>query len=510
MFTKKLKMELPKEIPMPSHILAIDQGTTSSRAIVFNEKLDIIAIAQQEFPQYFPQSGWVEHDPEEIWKSTLDTCRAALKTAGLNAAEIAAIGITNQRETTVVWDSDTGEPVHKAIVWQDRRTSDYCTRLREAGHDPLITGKTGLLLDAYFSGTKVKWLLDNVPGARQKALAGKLRFGTIDTFLLSRLTGGRVHATDATNASRTMLFNIHDNCWDNELLELLDIPASLLPEVKDSSADFGAIEPGLLGAAIPVCGIAGDQQAALVGQACFTPGMIKSTYGTGCFIVLNTGEQAVRSQNRLLTTIGYRINGKTTYALEGSIFVAGAAVQWMRDAMGIIESAADTGRLARQADLNQDVYLVPAFTGLGAPHWDPDARGAIFGITRATGPAELSKAALESVCYQTRDLLEAMRGDWPDMGETVLRVDGGMVASDYTMQFLADILNAPVDRPVVLETTALGAAYLAGLRKGIFPPPEQFADSWQRDKRFIPLLAEQIRVRKYNGWKDAVRRTLSR
>lgn len=495
---------------MASHILAIDQGTTSSRAIVFNDQLEIVAVAQQEFEQFFPQSGWVEHDPEEIWSSTVATCRKALEKAKLPATDIAAIGITNQRETTIIWDKDTGKPIHKAIVWQDRRTSEYCSGLRKAGHDPLITAKTGLLLDSYFSGTKIKWLLDNVEGAREMAESGKLRFGTVDTFLLWQLTGGKVHATDATNASRTMLFNIHDNCWDQELLELLGIPASLLPEVKDSSASFGMTDPALLGAAIPVCGIAGDQQAALVGQACFQPGMIKSTYGTGCFIVLNTGDQAVRSNNRLLTTIGYRINGKTTYALEGSIFVAGAAVQWMRDAMGLIESASETGKLARKADINQDVYLVPAFTGLGAPHWDGEARGAIFGITRATGPAELSKAALESVCYQTRDLLDAMRGDWKNMGETVLRVDGGMVASNYTMQFLADILNAPVDRPVVLETTALGAAYLAGLHIGLFPAPEQFSRSWKRDKRFTPALAEEVRIRKYHGWQDAVRRTLTK
>ncbi len=397
---------------MASHILAIDQGTTSSRAIVFNDRLEIVGVAQQEFQQFFPQSGWVEHDPEEIWSSTLATCTQAMKTAGLTAADITAIGITNQRETTIIWDKETGRPIHKAIVWQDRRTSDLCTSLRQAGHDPMVIAKTGLLLDSYFSGTKIKWLLDHVPGARDMAEAGKLLFGTVDTFLLWRLTGGKVHATDATNASRTMLFNIHENCWDRQLLELLEIPASLLPEVRDSSADFGTADPALFGAAIPIGGIAGDQQAALVGQACFQPGMIKSTYGTGCFIVLNTGEQAVRSKNRLLTTIGYRLAGKTTYALEGSIFVAGAAVQWMRDAMGLIEAASDTGRLARQADINQDVYLVPAFTGLGAPHWDAEARGAIFGLTRATGPAELSKAALESVCYQTRDLLEAMRGDW--------------------------------------------------------------------------------------------------
>lgn len=495
---------------MPSHILAIDQGTTSTRAIVFNERLEIVAVAQQEFQQFFPQSGWVEHDPEEIWTSTLHTCRQALATARLTGHDITALGITNQRETTILWDRESGQPLHRAIVWQDRRTSEYCAELRAAGHDPLVTAKTGLLLDAYFSGTKLKWLLEHVPGAREKAIAGKLCFGTVDSFLLWRLTGGKEHATDATNASRTMLFNIHENCWDKELLALLDIPASLLPEVRDSSADFGSTDPALFGAAIAIGGIAGDQQAALVGQACFQPGMIKSTYGTGCFIVLNTGEQAVVSQNRLLTTIGYRLAGKTTYALEGSIFVAGAAVQWMRDAMGLIESASDTGKLARSADINQDVYLVPAFTGLGAPHWDADARGAIFGLTRATGPAELSKAALEAVCYQTRDLLDAMRGDWDHMNQTVLRVDGGMVASNFTMQFLADILNAPVDRPLVLETTALGAAYLAGLHKSLFPPPQEFAGSWKPDRRFTPALAEDIRALKYNGWKDAVRRTLGR
>jgi len=494
---------------MAKYILAIDQGTTSSRAILFNEQLEIVTVAQQEFEQFFPQSGWVEHDPEEIWSSTLATCKKALEQSQIAPDKIAAIGITNQRETTILWDKTTGKPVYNAIVWQDRRTSDYCAELRKAGHETMVTDKTGLLLDSYFSGTKIRWILDQVPGAREKAEAGELLFGTVDTFLLWHLTGGKEHATDATNASRTMLFNIHDNCWDSDLLSLLNIPPSLLPEVKDCSADFGITDPTLLGATIPIGGIAGDQQAALIGQACFKPGMIKSTYGTGCFIVLNTGDQAVRSSNRLLTTIGYRLNNRTTYALEGSIFVAGAAVQWMRDAMGLIESASETGKLARQADMNQDVYLVPAFTGLGAPHWDADARGAIYGITRATGPAELSKAALESVCYQTRDLLEAMRGDWENMGETVLRVDGGMVASNYTMQFLADILNAPVDRPVISETTALGAAYLAGLFTGIFPPPEQFSNSWKRNKRFSPSLDETIRKRKYSGWQDAIRRTLS-
>jgi glycerol kinase len=495
---------------MASHILAIDQGTTSSRAIIFNSSLEIVTSAQEEFEQFFPQSGWVEHDPEEIWTTTLSTCKKALEKSGLSATDIASIGITNQRETTILWDKKSGKPVHKAIVWQDRRTTAYCAELSSAGHDKMITDKTGLLLDSYFSGTKIKWILDNVEGTRERAEAGELLFGTVDTFLLWHLTNGISHATDATNASRTMLFNIHENCWDKDLLQLLGIPESLLPKVLDCSADFGKTAPEIFGAPIQIGGIAGDQQAALVGQACFKPGMIKSTYGTGCFIVLNTGDQAVRSNNKLLTTIGYRLNGKNTYALEGSIFVAGAAVQWMRDAMGLIESAAETGKLAREADINQDVYLVPAFTGLGAPHWDGDARGAIFGITRATGPAELSKAALESVCYQTRDLLDAMQKDWSNMGETVLRVDGGMVASNYTMQFLADILSAPVDRPKVLETTALGAAYLAGLYVGICPPPEKMGDNWQRDKRFSPDLDEDIRSRKYNGWKDAISRTLTK
>lgn len=494
---------------MSTHVLAIDQGTTSSRAIVFNESLDIVALAQQEFSQFFPQSGWVEHDPDEIWQSTINTCRKALEKAGLTAADIGAIGITNQRETTIIWDRETGKPIYRAIVWQDRRTSEFCTELKKNGHDKIVTDKTGLLIDPYFSGTKIHWILDNVEGAGQQAEAGKLAFGTVDSFLLWHLTGGKVHATDATNAARTMIFNIHDNCWDQELLDLLKIPASLLPEVRDCAAEFGMTSPDILGGQVPVCGIAGDQQAALVGQACFKPGMMKSTYGTGCFAVLNTGTEAVRSHNKLLTTIGYRIDGVTTYALEGSIFVAGAAVQWMRDAMGLIEEASASGELARAADPNQDVYLVPAFTGLGAPHWDADARGAIFGITRSTGPAELSRAALEAVCYQTRDLLEAMHNDWQQENAPVLRVDGGMVASNFTMQFLADILNAPVDRPKILETTAIGAAYLAGLQKNIYPAPEEFAKSWKLDRRFTPKLAEDIRMRKYRGWKDAVRRTLT-
>jgi len=494
---------------MNSHILSIDQGTTSSRAIIFNETFDIVGLAQQEFEQFFPQSGWVEHDPEEIWKSSLQTCRQALSKSGLNSVDIAAIGITNQRETTLLWDRTTGEAVYRAIVWQDRRTAEYCNKLREAGHGELVTAKTGLLIDPYFSATKINWILENVEGAREKAEKGALAFGTVDSFLLWRLTNGRVHATDATNAARTMLFNIHDNCWDKELLELFQIPASLLPGVYDCAAEFGQTDAEMFGTPISVCGIAGDQQAALVGQACFEPGMLKSTYGTGCFAVLNTGSEAVASTSKLLTTIGYRLDGVTTYALEGSIFVAGAAVQWMRDAMGLIETASESGGLARKADPNQDVYLVPAFTGLGAPHWDAEARGAIFGITRGTGRAELSRAALESVCYQTRDLLEAMQNDWRQENAPVLRVDGGMVASNFTMQFLADILNAPVDRPKTLETTAIGAAYLAGFKKGIYPPPAEIAKLWKLDRRFTPELGDAIRERKYLGWQDAVRRTRS-
>lgn len=494
---------------MTAYLLAIDQGTTSSRAIIFDQNLQIVSVAQQEFTQYFPQSGWVEHDPEEIFATSLESCRKAMQQAGLSAADIAAAGITNQRETTIIWDRVTGQPIHRALVWQDRRTSGICDQLRSDNVDAMISSKSGLLLDPYFSATKIKWLLDNVDGARRKAENGELLFGTVDTFLVWRLTAGKVHATDATNASRTMMYNITEQCWDEDLLSLFSIPASMLPEVKDCAADFGRIDEQFLGASIQISGVAGDQQAALIGQACFAPGMVKSTYGTGCFVVLNTGDQLVRSENRLLSTIGYRLDGKVTYALEGSIFVAGAAVQWMRDAMGLIERADETGKLAREADISQDVYLVPAFTGLGAPHWDSEARGAIFGITRATGPAELSRAALESVCYQTKDLLDAMHKDWLGSRQTVLRVDGGMVASDYTMQFLADILDSPVDRPKILETTALGAAYLAGLYKGLFSPPESFGKGWQKDTQFTPSLEEEVRQRKYQGWQDAVRRTLS-
>ena len=487
-------------------VLAIDQGTTSSRAIVFRDDISIAATAQQEFPQHFPASGWVEHEPEDIWTSTIATCREALKKAGATAGQIAAIGITNQRETTLVWDRLTGMAIHRAIVWQDRRTADICAKLKAEGHEPAISAKTGLIIDPYFSGTKVGWILDHVPGARARAERGELLFGTVDCYLLWRLTGARVHATDATNASRTLLFNIHTGQWDDELLRILRVPRSMLPEVKDSSAAFGETTPELFGGSIAIRGIAGDQQAATIGQACFTPGMMKSTYGTGCFALLNTGAEPVASNNKLLTTIAYQLAGKRTYALEGSIFVAGSAVQWLRDGLGIIKQASETGSLADKADAAQDVYLVPAFVGLGAPYWNPNVRGALFGLTRNTGPKELAKAALESVCYQTYDLWAAMRADWPDAGAAspVLRVDGGMTASDWTMQRLADLLEAPVDRPVIQETTALGAAYLAGLGAGVFPEPARFADNWRLERRFKPAMSAETRARKMQGWSKAM------
>ncbi|MGL4240915.1 MAG: glycerol kinase GlpK [Beijerinckiaceae bacterium] len=496
---------------MPArHILAIDQGTTSTRCIVFGPDLGVVAVAQKEFRQHFPASGWVEHDPEEIWATVLATGRAALRKAGLKAKDIAGIGITNQRETTVIWDRATGKPIHNAIVWQDRRTADICAGLKAAGHEKTVSQKTGLLLDPYFSGTKVRWLLDNAKGARSAAEKGRLAFGTIDCFLINRLTGGKVHATDATNASRTLMLDIASGRWDDELLGLLGVPRSVLPDVRDCAADYGAADSEWFGGAIPILGVAGDQQAATIGQACFAPGMMKSTYGTGCFALLNIGSKPVRSKNRLLTTIAYQFGGKRTYALEGSIFIAGAAVQWLRDGLKIIRSAGETGALARKADPTQQVVLVPAFVGLGAPYWDAECRGAVYGLTRGTGPAEMAKAALESVCYQTRDLIEAMRLDWRSAGgvETVLRVDGGMTASDWTMQRLADVLGAPVDRPKVLETTALGAAYLAGWQAGIYGPPEVFARRWKRQKRFAPGADISARDAAYAVWKDAVRRTL--
>ena len=494
---------------MPEYVLAIDQGTTSSRAILFDGDMDAASVAQQEFPQHFPKSGWVEHDPEDLWTTTLATARGAIGEAGAKPDEIAAIGITNQRETTVVWDRKTGKPVYNAIVWQDRRTAQTCADLKAAGFEEDVTKRSGLLLDPYFSGTKAAWILDNIDGARAAADRGALAFGTVDTYLLWRLTGGAVHATDATNASRTMLYNIHDGDWDDSLLEMLRVPRSVLPEVKDSSADFGTTDPGLFGRAIPVLGMAGDQQAATVGQACFEPGMAKSTYGTGCFALMNTGADPVVSKNRLLTTIAYQLDGKPTYALEGSIFVAGAAVQWLRDGLGVIASAQESGGLADGADPQQDVIMVPAFTGMGAPYWEADCRGAIFGLTRATGPAELSLAALESVCFQSRDLLDAMRGDWGSTAQTVLRVDGGMVASDWTMQRLADILDAPVDRPTNLETTAKGAAYLAGLRAGLYPGPDTFAQNWALERRFEPAMDDAVRTRRCDLWRNAVSSTLA-
>ncbi len=494
---------------MTRHILAIDQGTTSTRAIVFDGGMRPVGVGQREFAQIYPQSGWVEHDPEAIWESVLWSVGRALAKAKCGAGDIAALGITNQRETIVIWDKATGRPIHNAIVWQDRRTAPLCGRLKTQGFEPIVAKKTGLLLDPYFSGTKIAWLLDNIEGARGRAEKGELLAGTIDSFLVWRLTGGRVHATDATNASRTLLFDIEKNRWDDELLGMLNVPRAILPTVKDCADDFGVTDPGHLGAAIPILGVAGDQHAATIGQACFEPGMLKSTYGTGCFALLNTGAKLIRSQNRLLTTIAYRLDGKTTFALEGSIFIAGAAVQWLRDGLKVLGKAEQSGEWAAKADPTQNVYLVPAFVGLGAPYWDAEARGAMFGLTRNSGPAEFARAALESVAFQTFDLLQAMKRDMSAETRTVLRVDGGMVASDWTMQCLADVIDAPVDRPKVLETTALGAAWLAGNRSGVWPDASRFAKSWALERRFLPEMAEDERRRKMGGWADAVRRTRS-
>jgi len=494
-----------------AHIVALDQGTTSTRAIVFDARLTPIAMAQQEFPQLFPAPGWVEHDPEDIWNTSVATVREAMAKAGLAAKDVAGIGITNQRETALLWDRASGKPIHNAIVWQDRRTADRCAALRQDGQEASVTGKTGLLLDPYFSATKIAWMLEHVDGARAAAEGGRLVFGTVDTFLLWRLTGGRAHMTDATNAARTLLLDIHTGAWDDALAALFGVPAALLPQVRDCAGDFGTTEPALFGGPIRILGVAGDQQAATIGQGCFRPGMIKSTYGTGCFALLNTGEQAVRSNNRLLSTIAYQLEGKRTYALEAAIFIAGAAVQWLRDGLKLIAAAPETAALAAAADPAEQVYLVPAFVGLGAPYWDSDARGALYGLTRKSGRAEFARAALEAVGYQTRDLIEAMRADWPEAGsaETVLRVDGGMTESEWVMQFLADILAAPVDRPVVMETTALGAAYLAGRAGGIYPDLAGFADMWALDRRFMPRMNSATRERKFAGWRDAVRRTLT-
>ncbi len=492
-----------------TYVMAIDQGTTSSRTILFDGDLKVAAVAQKEFQQHFPAGGWVEHDPEDLWQSVVETAREAMDSADATASDIAAIGITNQRETTLVWDKATGKAVHNAIVWQDRRTADYCAEMVKAGHEETVTAKTGLLFDPYFSSTKLKWILDQADGARDRTAAGDLLFGTVDTWLIWRLTGGAAHVTDATNAARTMLFDIHEGRWSSTMCELLDIPIGILPEVRDCAADFGTTTPDVLGGAIPILGVAGDQQAATVGQACFESGMMKSTYGTGCFALLNTGDTPVRSESRLLTTIGYQLDGKPTYALEGAIFIAGAVVQWLRDGLKLISEASETQAMAQVSDPEQALTLVPAFTGLGAPYWKPDCRGAVFGLVRNSGPNELARAALESVGFQTRDLLEAMQADSPALSGGVLRVDGGMAASDWTMQFLADVTGVPVDRPDVLETTALGAAWLAGMKAGVYPDAATFASSRAFERRFEPDMDAGTRDAKYARWKSAVKATMS-
>jgi glycerol kinase len=494
-------------MPEPAAILAIDQGTTSSRAIVFDAAAKPVSAAQREFAQIYPADGWVEHDPEVIWETTLEVARQAFEAAEGRGCRVAAIGITNQRETTLVWDRHTGKPIYNAIVWQDRRTAPACAALAADGLEAEVRKRTGLLLDPYFSATKIAWLLDHVDGARNRATAGELAFGTVDSFLVHRLTGGRVHATDATNASRTNLFNLHTGAWDEALLEIFRVPAPLLPDMRDCAADYGLTDAACFGRPVPIFGVAGDQQAATIGQCCFEPGAIKGTYGTGAFVVLNTGESIVDSRHRMLATVAYRLDGRTTYGLEGSIFVAGAAVQWLRDGLGVIGHAAETEGLARGLASNGGVYLVPAFTGLGAPHWDPDARGAIFGLTRATGPAELARAALESACYQTRDLLDAMAADGVE--PVSLRVDGGMVANDWFVAFMADVLGITVERPRVIETTALGAAYLAGREAGVYGGREEFAKLWRSDRRIEPQLPATERDALLAGWRKAVGRVLS-
>ncbi|MFC4160307.1 glycerol kinase GlpK [Chitinimonas lacunae] len=491
---------------MPQAILAIDQGTTSSRAMLFDRAGQVLARAQRELTQHYPQDGWVEHDAEQIWQDTLTVCHEALAQYD---GDVAAVGVTNQRETTVIWERASGRPIHHAIVWQDRRTADWCRARHSHDIESWLSQKTGLLLDPYFSATKIAWLLEHIPGARAAAQRGELAFGTIDSWLIWRLTGGRVHATDATNASRTLLYNLSRSDWDNDLLAFFQIPRALLPEIRDCAADYGTTDPALFGRALPIRGVAGDQQAATVGQACFSPGMVKSTYGTGCFMVMNTGEQIVHSKNRLLATLAYRLNGRSTYALEGSIFIAGAAVQWLRDAVKLIGSAAESEQWARAIDSTHGVYLVPAFTGLGAPYWDPRARGAIIGLTRDSGIGEIVRAALESVCYQTRDLLEAMRADGAQL-PAALRIDGGMAGNDWVMQFLADLLATPVERPSITETTALGAAYLAGLGAGLYRDLDELAGLWTRQQRFEPTMPAESRQMLYRGWLEAVGRVRSR
>ncbi|MGQ9427333.1 glycerol kinase GlpK [Gilvimarinus sp. F26214L] len=491
-----------------AYLLAIDQGTTSSRALIFDTESSQLTVAQQEFPQHFPKDGWVEHDPAEIWASVHHTVTEALEKSGLRPADIAGIGITNQRETTLVWDRSTGEPVYNAIVWQDRRTEPFCRDLVEQGYEREVQDRTGLVIDPYFSASKIRWILENVPGTRRKAKAGELAFGTVDSYLLWKLSDGRLHQTDATNASRTALFNIHRQEWDDELLRLFDIPLALMPEVRDCAADFGSSSHHWFGGEIPILAMAGDQQSALVGQACFQEGMAKSTYGTGCFLVVNTGSKVLKSEHKLLSTVAYRLDGKVSYALEGSIFVAGAAIQWLRDALRFIDTARESEGLAAQVAVDHGVFLVPAFTGLGAPHWDPHARGAILGLNRDTGIAEIVSAGLQSVCYQTRDLQETMARD--GVSTSVLRVDGGMTVNNWMLQFLADILGTPVDRPQSVESTALGAAYLAGLQAGVFSSLDEIAQQWQLDREFRPAMPEAQREALYAAWLDAVARVRSR
>ena len=487
---------------MSQYLMAIDQGTTSSRAIIFDQKGKIKAVAQQEFTQFFPNDGWVEHDPEEIYESVVQVCNEALKTASLSAADIVSIGITNQRETTVVWDRETGKPIYPAIVWQDRRTADFCQSLKDQGKESEVNDKTGLLLDPYFSATKVRWILNEVEGAYDRANRGELAFGTIDCYLLWKLTGQ--HKTDVTNASRTLLMNLETLEWDDSLLALFEVPAEILPEIHPSACEFGVTRADILGGEILVGGIAGDQQAALIGQACFKEGMAKSTYGTGCFLMLNTGEQPRKSQHRLLTTVAYQAGGVTHYALEGSIFMAGATIQWIRDGLKLIQNASETLDMAKAVGANNHVYMVPAFTGLGAPYWDPHARGAIMGLTRDTGIAEIVTAGLQSVCYQTKDLLEAMAKD--NAVPSRLRVDGGMVVNDWVVQFLSDILGLPIQRPAVTETTALGAAYLAGLTSGVYASLDEVGQLWEQERQFDTEMKDSERDSLYNGWLDTVSR----
>ncbi len=493
---------------MPQFILAIDQGTTSTRAMLFDANGHIVGMCQKELQLYYPNNGWVEQNPEDIWADTQFVCRGVLQQHSVAPADIACIGITNQRETTIVWDRKTGEAVTNAIVWQDRRTADMCKELKDKGHEATVTAKTGLLLDPYFSGTKLRWILDNVKGARMKAEHGDLAFGTVDCFLLWRLTGGKSHATDITNASRTMLFNIIEQKWDDELLALLQIPKKLLPEVRDNASDFGTATADFIGAPVPVTGMAGDQQAALFGQACFHPGMVKSTYGTGCFALMNIGGEFKPSHNKMLTTVAYRLKGEIHYAIEGAIFVAGAAIQWLRDGLGIIKSAADTEKIAQSVNDNGGVYMVPAFTGLGAPYWEPHARAAVTGLTRGATSAHLVRAGLEAQGYQTADLMQAMADDagYP-MSE--IRVDGGMVKNGWVCQFIADITSTPVLRPVVTETTALGAAYLAGLQAGLFKSLDDISAKWQCEQRFSPQMPSSEREQLYDGWKAAVKQVLA-